>query len=72
MVDVGLRGDDVVGRAGPHGVEDPLVMRCLEAHARVHDDAPAVGEEQIGGGAASRAEDVLGDGVGRVVVRPGA
>ena len=41
VVDVGLGGDDVVGGAGPDGIEDPLVVRRLESHAGVDDHPPA-------------------------------
>ncbi len=68
VVDVGLRGDDVVGRTRPDGIEDPLVVGRLEAHAGVDDDAPAVRQQQVGGGATARAVDALGHGTSRVVV----
>ena len=68
MIDVALGGHDEVGRPGPDGVEDALVMRCLETHARVDDDPSVVGEEHVGRRAAAGAVDALGDGLGRVVV----
>ena len=72
VVDVGLGRDDVVRRPRADGVEDPLVVRRLVAHAGVDDHPPAVGEEQVGGGVAARAVDeAVDDGVGGVVVDRG-
>ena len=80
VVDVGLGGDDVVRRARADGVEDPLVVRRLVAHAGVDDHAAGVGEDQVGGGVAARAvhepvdHRVRGVVVGRdeqLLARPG-
>ena len=57
VVHVALRRHDVVRGPGPDSVEDPLVVRRLESHAGVDDHPPAVGEEQVGGGGSTRAED---------------
>ena len=48
VIDVGLRGDDVVGGTRADGVEDPLVVRRLVAHAGVDDDPAVVREDQVG------------------------
>jgi hypothetical protein len=71
VVDVSLRGDDVVGGPGPHGVEHPLVMGGLEAQTRVDDHPAAIREEQICGGGAAGPVDGVGDPVRRVLVDRG-
>ena len=55
MINVRLRGDDMVGRPRTNRIEHSLVVRRFVTHAAVHDDAPRVGKHHVRRGGAARA-----------------
>ena len=57
VVHVALGDDDVGGRPGADGVEEPLVRVGLEAQARVDDHAAGLGDHHGGVGGARGEED---------------